>query len=176
MSNTPLPQYVDVRKLVATGASIAALEPLASFGRLCGMLEADAGAVEVQLHFFTDEQGVRRIDGKVRTQVQVLCQRCLQPMPVAIASEFAAAVVWSDAEAAHLPRQLDPYLAGEGPQDVRDLIEDELIISLPFVSYHEPGQCEPSGYVKPVEDAAPELPVADQENPFKVLEQLKSGK
>lgn len=173
-NNIPLPRQVDVRKLVASGASIAAREPLASFRRLGAMLEGDAGDVEVQLRFFIDEQRLRRIDGEVHTQVQVLCQRCLRPMTVALDSQFAVAVVWSDDEAANLPRELDPYIAGEEPQDIRDLIEDELIISLPFVSYHEPGQCTAAGYdtARP----APEAPGPSKENPFKVLEQLKSGK
>lgn len=172
MSNTPLPKQVDVRKLAATGAIITAREPLASFRRLCGMLESDAGDVEVRLHFFTDEQGMRRIDGSVRAQVQVLCQRCLQPLPVDIDSTFAAAVVWSDDDAGQVPRQCDPYIAGDEPQDVRDLIEDELIISLPFVSYHAPEQCVPAGYTQQPAGEAP----AERENPFKVLEQLKPGK
>jgi len=173
-NSIPLPKQVDVRKLVASDASIAAREPLASFQRLGAMLESDAGDVEVQLRFFIDEQRLRRIDGMVRTEVQVLCQRCLQPMSVPLDSEFAVAVVWSDDEAEHLPRELDPYIAGEEPQDIRDLIEDELIISLPFVSYHEPGQCAAAGYENA--EPEPEEPAPTRENPFKVLEQLKSGK
>lgn len=174
MSNDPLPRQVDVRRLVAAGASISAREPLASFGRLCSMLESDAGSVEVLLRFFIDEQGLRRIDGEVRTQVQVLCQRCLQSMPLDIDSRFETAVVWSDDEAQHLPRQLDAYVAGEEPQDLRDLIEDELIISVPYASYHEQGYCVPPGY-EGAEDIGEPEPAAEKENPFKVLERLKSG-
>lgn len=174
MLNDPLPRQVDVRKLVAAGASISAREPLASFGRLCAMLESDGGSVEVLLRFFVDEQGLRRIDGEVRTQVQVMCQRCMQAMPLDIDSRFEVAVVWSDDEAQHLPRQLDAYAVGEEPQDVRDLVEDELIISVPYASYHEPGRCRPPGF-EGVEDVAEPEPVEEKENPFKVLERLKSG-
>jgi len=173
-NSSPLPKQVDVRKLVASDASIAAREPLSSFKRLGAMLEGGEGDVEVQLQFFVDEQRLRRIDGSVKTEVKVLCQRCLQPMAVALDSDFAVAVVWSDDEAEHLPRELDPYIAGEEPQDIRDLIEDELIISLPFVSYHEPGQCAAAGYENP--EPEPEVPAPSRENPFKVLEKLKPGK
>jgi uncharacterized protein len=173
MLNDPLPRQVDVRKLVAAGASISAREPLASFSRLCAMLESDAGSVEVLLRFFIDEQKLRRIDGEVRSQVQVPCQRCLQAMPLDIDSRFAVAVVWSDDETQHLPRQLDAYVVGEEPQDLRDLVEDELIISVPYACYHEPGQCRTSGF-EAVDDA-PEPAAEEKENPFKVLERLKSG-
>jgi uncharacterized protein len=174
MSNTPLPKQVDIRKLIAADITLAAREPLASFERLCAMLESCSGDVEVELHFFVDPQGGRRIDGSVQTQVQVQCQRCLQPMPLELDSQFAVAVVWSDSDAEHLPRELDPYIVGEEPQDVRDLIEDELIISLPYVSYHEVGQCALAGYTNP--EPEPAAPADTKENPFKVLEQLKSGK
>jgi uncharacterized protein len=175
MSNTPLPKQVDVRKFIAADTTVTAREPLASFKRLCAMLEGDAGNVEVSLHFFVDTQGLRRIDGDVHTEVKVICQRCLQPLPVPIDSQFAVAAVWSDEEASHLPRSVDPYIVGDEPQDIRDLIEDELIISLPYVSYHEPGTCEPPAGFKNTE-SEPEAPAETKENPFKVLEQLKSGK
>jgi uncharacterized protein len=175
MSSTPLPKQVDVRKLIAADTTVTAREPLASFKRLCAMVEGSDGDVEVELHFFVDPQRLRRIEGAVQTTVQVICQICMKPLPVAIDSRFAVAAVWADDEAAHLPRDVDPYIVGDEPQDVRELVEDELIISLPYVSYHEPGQCSPpADFVNSAPE--PEAPADAKENPFKVLEQLKSGK
>jgi uncharacterized protein len=180
MSDTPqsrshdlLPRQVDIRRLIAANVSLMASEPLTSFRRLGGMLEADTGSVEVQLHFFIDEQRLRRIDGAVQATVMVTCQRCLQPMPVAIDSRFAVAAVWNDEEGEHLPRHVDPYIVGEEPQDIRDLIEDELIISVPYVSYHSEGPCaEQAAQGDEAEPVAEER----RENPFSVLGQLKPGK
>jgi DUF177 domain-containing protein len=175
MSNTPLPKQVDVRKFVAADVTIEAREPLANFARLPAMLEASAGDVEVQLHFYVDEQRIKRVDGAVRTTLMVLCQRCLKPLPLAIDSRFSVAVVWSDEEAGRLPKELEPYIVGEEPQDVRELVEDELILSVPYVSYHDEGQCVAEGYDKAAEliDPEPELVVEAKENPFNVLAQLK---
>lgn len=182
MQSTPLPKQVDVRKFVAADLSIDAREPLANFSRLAEMLEATDGDVEVHLHFYTDLQGTKRIDGQVRATLMVLCQRCLKPLPLPIDTEFKAAVVWSDEDAGRLPKDLEPYIVGEEPQDVRDLIEDELIISVPYVSYHDEGTCVAEGYDKAAELAEPEATTdaeaqagagKSRENPFKVLEQLK---
>jgi uncharacterized protein len=182
-----LPKLVDVRKLIAAGVELHVTEPLVSFKRLHDALAADSvenenGAVDIQLHCFIDAQGKRRIDGHVQTTVMVSCQRCLQPMPFVVDSQFAVAAVWSEEDAEHLPKHLDAYVVGEGLQDVRSLIEDELIISLPYVSYHELNECEAAPYslaLAPVDDenagASKTQPEA-KENPFKVLEQLKSGK
>jgi len=177
MQNTPLPKQVDVRKLVATDISIDVREPLVNFARLTDMLEASDGEVEVQLHFYIDPQGTKRIDGAVQATLMVLCQRCLKPLPLPVDSHFTVAVVWSDEEASRLPKELEPYIVGEEPQDVRELIEDELIISVPYVSYHDEGQCVADGYEKLVEIVEPELiaPIETKENPFKVLEQLKGS-
>lgn len=175
MSNTPLPKQVDVRKLIAADVSIDAREPLANFARLPDMLEASDGDVEVQMRFYVDERGAKRIDGRVQATLMVLCQRCLQPLPLPVESQFQAAVVWSDEEASRLPKELEPYIVGDEPQDIRDLIEDELIISVPYVSYHDEGTCVADGYETLAEIVEPVViePVESKENPFKVLEQLK---
>lgn len=171
-SADPLPKQVDVRRLIAAGNSISAREPLQSFRRLADMVESDAGYVDIELRFFIDEQGVRRIDGDVRTVVLVLCQRCLSAMPLPIDSTFRVAVIWSDEDAVRIPKYLDPYIVGEEAQELLTLIEDELIISVPFVSYHDAAECDvaPDSHSEQYE-AEPER----KENPFKVLERLKSG-
>ena len=172
MSSTPLPRQVDIRRLIAADTTISAREPLQNFARLLDMLEARDGNVEVQLHFHRGEQGGKYIDGEVRATVAVLCQRCMKPMPLPIDSKFTVGVVWSDEEASRLPKDLEPYIVGEGPQDVRDLVEDELILCVPYASYHEQLDCA-DGYVQP---ELPDAPSEAKPNPFQVLEKLKSGK
>lgn len=168
----PLPKQVDVRRLIAAGSSLEASEPLASFRRLADMVESDAGCVEIDLRFFTDEQGLRRIDGRVQTVLQVLCQRCLTAMPLEVDSTFGVAVIWSDEDAGRIPKHLDPYIVGDDPQDLRDLVEDELIISVPFVSFHDQADCD----IGPLPDDEPAAEEGERKvNPFKVLERLKSG-
>jgi uncharacterized protein len=176
----PLPRLVDIRRLAALGGAILAREPLASFGRLREMIEGEEGSVDIELQFRLDEQKRRRIDGQVRASVQVCCQRCLQPMLVEIDSRFSVAAVWSDDDAEQLPRDIDPYIVGEEPQDLRELIEDELIISLPFISFHDSGPCAEAALRRSEEQAVRDREIAaetpQRENPFSVLEQLKSGK
>ena len=181
MSSTPLPRQVDIRKLIAAGTEISVREPLQNFARLATMLakddglEASNGDVEVKLHLYVDDGGSKRIDGEVHTVVSVLCQRCLQPMRLPIDSTFAVGVVWSDDQASRLPKDLEPYVVGEGPQDIRDLIEDELILCVPYAAYHEREDCA-GGYRQDVTDEIGASEKADKPNPFQVLEQLKSGK
>jgi uncharacterized protein len=81
--------------------------------------------------------------------------------------------VWSDDEAGRLPKHLEPYIVGEGPQDIRDLIEDELILCIPYASYHEQDDC--AGNYRSIATEIDEEEQTEKPNPFKVLEQLKPG-
>lgn len=184
MSSTPLPKQVDIRKLIAADAEISAREPLQKFARLATMLAKAEGAgtddVEVKLHLYVDEAGNKRIDGDVHANVMVLCQRCLQPMPLPIDSTFSVGVVWSDEESNRLPKYLEPYIVDEGPQDIRDLIEDELILCVPYAVYHEINGHEDENcvgeYRHEIVEEIVETEKEEKPNPFKVLEQLKPKK
>lgn len=181
MSSTPLPRQVDIRKLIAAGAEISAHEPLEKFARLAAMLAKDDGLearnneVDVKLHLYVDEAHIRRIDGEVRAEVSVLCQRCLRPMRLPIDSSFAVGVVWSDDDSSRLPKYLEPCIVGEGLQDIRDLIEDELILCVPYASYHDDVDCA-GEYRQSISEEFVEAEREEKPNPFKVLEQLKPSK
>lgn len=172
MSQAPLPRQVDVRKLAAAAKQISAFEPLSSFGRFSAMLTDHRGDVAIDLAFHISDEGVRVVDGHVQGEVGVLCQRCLQPMRVPLDSRFSVGVVWTDEQARALAKRLEPWELGEPPHDLLELVEDELIMSLPFVSFHQTGAC--SAEASPQSGEAPAAG-SRRENPFKVLEQLKSG-
>lgn len=172
MSNAPLPGPVDARKLSAKGAEISAQIRVSELPRIADMLASDRGNVAADLRFFTDEDHRKRLDGHLAAQLEVVCQRCLEAMPLELESDFALGIVWSEEEAKHLGSSLEPLIVGEELVNLADVISEELILSLPYVSYHRAEDCsqqqrEFSGgdVIAPAEE--------ERENPFKVLEQLK---
>ena len=128
-------------------------------------------------------QGEVRQDGKsyllllVQTLMVLDCQRCLGPLvlPVDHSAEFElvrnesaleADVTELDEEDLDRPEKV----VGSRRFDLVGLIEDELILEVPFIPRHE--QCpdgggEPSG---PQDDE----PAAERESPFAALGSLKS--
>lgn len=176
MLNDPLPNQIDVRKLAVKGAEInASFSPLA-LPRFAGMLANSNGSVTTKLYFYIDSERKRRVDGVVEAAVEATCQRCLEPVGVVVESKFELAIVWSDDDAQRLPTSLEPLIVGEELIDLADVVEEELILSFPFVSYHDNEQCKEqsegvvfSGSEEPVK----EIP---KDNPFKMLEQLKTSK
>ena len=102
-----------------------------------------------------------RITGEVR----VVCQRCLEamPWPLALATDvvlFRNEEQLADAEA--LDPEIEALLLDEA-QDVRQLLEDEILLAIPFAPLHD--SCSPKGVKAEPEASAP--------NPFAVLAALK---
>ena len=174
MLTEPLPSTLDVRKAAVRGVSVSGtLRPL-DLQRFRPLLAADEGAIETELSFSRDEENRYVIHVAVEADVSVTCQRCLEPMPQHLTSENTLAVVWTDEQAAHLPRHLDPLIVAQEACSLWELVEDELILAMPPFSYHDTADCNEA--IAGFSDPAPaEDVVEDKPNPFNVLAQLKPG-
>ncbi|MFV8817314.1 YceD family protein [Haliea sp. E17] len=143
--------------------------------QLRSLLASDEGQVEVQLDFSRDEENRPVVALAATAQVSVACQRCLGPMPLTVSGDTTLGIVWTDEQAKHLPKHLDPIVVPEEGGKLWDMVEEELILMLPAFSYHDTQDCKQilSGYSgqEPEEEAAPERP-----NPFEVLARLKPDK
>lgn len=174
MLTEPLPSTLDVRKAAAREVSVSGtLKPL-DLQRFRSLLAGDEGSIKALLRCSRDEEHRYLVRIAVEADVTVTCQRCLEAMPLHLDSENVLAAVWSDEQAAHLPRHLDPLLVQEEACNLWELVEDELILALPAFSYHDTDECRESiaGFSDP-------LPTGeegeDRSNPFNVLAQLKPG-
>ncbi len=145
---------------------------LADFARLTDEVGAQAGDVRVTLDFSIDAQGRRVIRGHLGAELQLPCRRCLSPLAQQVESEFLLGMVTSDALAAELPSTHEPVLVENEQLNLLTVVEDELILSLPQVVYHDEADCEVSrDQLTSGEDAAASRGPAA--NPFEVLKQLK---
>ena len=173
MLTEPLPRTLDVRKAAARGVSVSgALKPL-DLPRFKALLASEEGVIRVDLSFSRDEENRPVVAVQFEAEVRVTCQRCLQPMDLKLAGDNTLAIVWSDDQASHLPKHLDPLIAPEEGCNLWELVEDELILALSPFNYHEAKDCNEilSGFTEP---AVEEEAGARRPNPFDVLAQLKS--
>lgn len=169
MSTDHLPDHVDFRRLAARQTQLEGVVPLSALDRVCAQLTDAAGAVAVSLRFFQDDEHRSLVEGTVRGSLHMLCQRCLQSMPWAVEADFRLVAVASDAQARQLPDDCEPWVVGDEPVVLTELIEEELLLALPIVSFHE--DCQPVGPMAVgVVEAEPV-----RENPFLALEVLKTG-
>lgn len=173
MSDQIYSRLIDARKMARKGVVLDMKVPLSELSRLSeSVLELD-GFAKVDLSFDRDEEKRFTITGKVAAPVKMTCQRCLEPVDVEVESDTKLAMVWDDIDAQALPKHLDPIVVGEDPIDLVHLLEEELLLALPYICYHEDVDCMASLDYTP--EPEPELVVSEpeEENPFKILEQLK---
>jgi uncharacterized protein len=165
----PLPKQGDPRKFAQQGISLDGFVPVAELPRLAESLQETTGEIQVDLAFGISVEKKKIVTGHASAELTLVCQRCLENVKVPVKSDISLGIVWDEEGAEALPEYLDPWITGEGIADLYDMIEVELLLSLPKVAYHEElcvdRQLFTSG--KPVEVKKP--------NPFQVLEQLKSS-
>jgi len=102
------------------------------------------------------------------TDLPLECQRCLKPVDVPLAIERSFLFVHGEDAAAQLDTDSeDDVLALTRTLDLRELIEDELLLALPIVPRHE--LCRVP-LVAPADEAEA---VEEKPNPFAALAALK---
>ena len=174
MFDEPLPRQADLRKLAAAHARFDVTMSIKHLPRFAGAVVGEDAAVRAQLQFAIDDQYRKIITGAVSCDTQVVCQRCMEPVAILVSAGINLAVACDEERARNLPNSMEPLIVAEDELlDLNEVLEDELLLALPFVSYHQPDQC--SGRQR-YESTLGEQPVVEKENPFSVLEQLKSGK
>ena len=138
-------------------------------------MSSNEGDIQADLVFGIGEQRMLNVVGRITANLQHICQRCLGPVPISLLCELQLAIVWDEEKAATLPKRFDPWIIGEGQTDIYQIIEDELLLSLPIVSYHEE-ECVPYDYFSSADEGVEEAIAQEQQkNPFQVLEQLKGA-
>ncbi|UTF60548.1 YceD family protein [Gilvimarinus sp. DA14] len=170
-SSQSLPRRGDPRKYAQQGVELTGVLALEALPRLQGAVAGDSASFQVLLSFRIDEDGKKVLEGAIDGEVSMICQRCLDLVQVPLSCNLRLGIVWSEDQARALPRDLDPWVVGEGAADFYDIVEEELLLSLPAVAYHDYA-CVPSEHFR---SEAPEAEVSSKpkQNPFQVLEQLK---
>lgn len=143
-----LPIDINPTQLVAQRARLKGELLVANMPRLLGYLANNEGEVAIDLKFGQDEQKLNNITGSVKAQINVTCERCLAIMPLELNASIKLGMVMDEAAIEKLPEDYEPLLITDEAVSLSDLVEDELILSLPFVIRHDDsslssGDCQP---------------------------------
>ncbi len=170
MKNLKLPVTIDPyksaqRRLVCNGYFDAA-----GLKRLLDESEMASEQVNVVVKFDVDEQGLVLITGEASTSVSLTCQRCSEPYEQKLDVSFSFSPVRNEDDEERLPSSYDAVELDEnGEVNLRDLVEDELLLAIPLIPKHELKECSGS-----TESSWGKLPdTLEKPNPFDVLKQFK---
>jgi uncharacterized protein len=153
---------------------------LSRLHRFCESLLSNEGEVELDLSFGRNDKGFKTIQGHAYTTVKLQCQRCLEPVSESIDVKIDLVVVRNEDQIKDVGDfEKEPLIVEDDNVDIAALVEDDLMLALPMVAYHELVECVANGYkvVEETVDASNEgKDSGDQRsNPFAVLAELKKG-
>ncbi len=170
MHDDNLPLKVDPFRFADQSLSLSGTLLVKDMSRLRSHLSSNDGKVIADLQFGIDEEGIRYVKGHATTCLILACQRCLNSFKYEIISDFLLAVVHTEKEADRLPDRYDPLLVPDLSLILSEMIEDELLISLPIVPMHSMDDCTAKQAFELYANDA----VVEKENPFNVIESLRS--
>ncbi len=168
---TGLPNLIDPLRLCELGAELVGEYPLAQMPRLASLLVKANEGVSVRLAFSIDLAGTHVLSGQLDTEVELVCQRCLEVFVYPLASTFKLVFVTNERRAAEIADDLEPFHVTAEPVSLQSLVEDELLLSVPQVPRHEFAVCPAQRVVQQSENAA-EQHNDDRQNPFAGLADL----
>lgn len=175
------PLRLDVAALAEQGASLEGSWPLPSLKRLAASAhgESPPKAGDVATWFVRGERRARAgapaeiwLHLQASACLELECQRCLAPVASALRVEHPVRFVPGEDQAAALDAQSEyDVLALNRWLDLRELVEDELLLALPLVPRHD--VC-PRPLPLASEPVLPEEEVG-RPSPFAVLQQFKKN-
>lgn len=136
MKLAPLPDSIDPWRLATSGKEISGDLAVISLKRLSDLTANDNGMIHVDFHAVKDEQNRVFIRGKIEAELDLICQLCLNAMHQQLNMEIDWLIVHSDQQQLEELENYDPVVVEEDRFNIKDLIEDELILNLPIAPSH----------------------------------------
>ena len=170
-----LPEHIEPLRLARSQRLMQGRLPLSRMPRLAESLEDTTGEINVELEFDVDSSGIPWIKGHLSCTLSLCCQRCMQEMLLPVDTTFKLAMIESEAEIERLGEEYEPLILDDSLVSVAELVEDELLLTLPIVPKHETQECHAVSIDNdPVEDIAETDNKSEQKkNPFAALADLK---
>ena len=161
-----LSQSINPLRLAKSRERIEGSLQLDSFERLKDVLLENSDKLQYRLSFDFDESGTCVVESVIDGRLVLECQRCLDPVIIEIHKTSLLGVVKDKDEIDALDKKYEPLQLDEETISVVDLIEDELLLSIPLSPLHAENECSGKKVLDQINaDAKPQ--------PFAALAALK---
>ena len=165
----------DAFDMAARRLELAGTVRAADLARIADQLaedaDHDAAVIKWRIAGTTDALGRPALEVSLAGTVTLECQRCLRPFAWPVAQRTLLLLARDEGEQARLDEDDEhEVVAAAAPLDARVLVEDELLLTLPFAPHCERGDCVTAG----LQDSGGGGPKAGT-SPFGALAALKSS-
>jgi len=161
--------FIDSLDFARNGKHLSGDVPIADLPRLLDALETPQGVLHYTVQGGVDKQGIHFLDVGVVGLCRLRCQRCLDGLDYSVRLDTRLLLRDQpgldalDDEAGIEEEEFDSILADTN-LNVLDMLEEEILLSLPIAPKHELGACQAT------DGKNTRL---DEQNPFAVLAKLK---
>ena len=133
--------------------------------RLQERLSSDAGSLDWSLAGEVSASGELALNFELKGMLTVSCQRCLEPIQLDLNVKSKFILVKDESEIPLEDEEMDDkdYLVASPEFDVMQLVEDEILLAIPYATKHDIKDC-------PAKDRLSELKAP---NPFASLKDFK---
>jgi uncharacterized protein len=166
MAAPPKLPVIDAIEFARKGLAIHDTIALSQFVRLSDVVSSTDGELDYELSGYVDAEGKPRLRLHIYGKALLVCQRCLEPLEFAIAvdTDFILVADENILRAHDDSDELEDYLVSSPQMRVIELLEDELLLALPYAPKHE-GECADKASIKMD---------SKKQSPFAVLKGLKT--
>lgn len=105
--------------------------PVSAFERLAPLIGNPNATADVELAFEPDDNGLVRVRGVVSLDAVLECQRCLKDVRQKILAVLDMRLTSSEEKLNELMPVLDIMVIDPGPVPIVEIVEDDLIMSIP---------------------------------------------
>lgn len=152
-------KVIDSLEFARSGRELLGQIAIAEMPRLQDLVHESGGAVDVRVVGDLDEQGRPWLHLEIRGELNLLCQRCLGPMEHALVADSHLRLirpgdVWPEDELEEGSTvEVEDAIEAEESLDLMALVEEEIILDLPYAPMHEvcelPGEGKLNGKASP---------------------------
>ena len=180
MENQTAPTRLDIKALALSGQEIAGRDLLSHFTRLMQDLRGQSPDValawtargEMRLGASGEQEPWLLLS--LETALPLVCQRCMGPVDVPVATHRVFRFVASEDEALAQDEECEEDLLVISREfNLQELIEDELVMEVPLIPKHD--ECPVPVKLEAV-DAEFDAPASAKPNPFAALSNLVANK
>jgi uncharacterized protein len=139
----PAQTVIDSLEFARTGQFLSGSLPVPGFKRLKDSLHDELGEVRFEVRGGEDARGRPVLALEIRGVLHLQCQRCLGLLDYPLWVSNTLLLVAPGA--AELEEEGAETIEASSELDVGGLVEDEIILSLPYSPRHEEGTCRQAG-------------------------------
>ncbi len=130
-------EITELAELVSGGTRLTGTLPIRTLARLKPLVTDDKAAVDARIEFFQNRNGLPAVRGGVDTALELVCQRCLEPVRIGVSSRFSLVLVTAEHEVDSLDRKAEPWIIKGDFLELNKLVEQEVMLAMPDNPMHD---------------------------------------